>query len=105
MPKKISRLNIDKFSFAQLVSNNSGKTSGSGTMGVLISTVGCIGFLCSVICMLFKTSVPNLANESLAVIGIGAALLGYRKSKTDADQEPIMNVSDHPEQSPEQINS
>lgn len=100
MKKKLARLNIDKFSFAQLVSNNSGKTSGSGAMGVLICTVGCLGFLVSVGFAIFKSEAVNLANESLTAIGIGAALLGYRKSKIEDDQAPIVNVSDHPEEQP-----
>ena len=39
------KLDINKFSFAQLTSNSDGKTSGSGTMGILICTIGCLTFL------------------------------------------------------------
>ena len=36
---------IDRFSFAQLTSNNNGKTSASGTAGIYIIAIGGICFL------------------------------------------------------------
>ena len=72
---------INKFSFAQLTSNNDGKTSGSGSMGVLICTVGSLCFLLGVVDKMFLTKTIDIVNESIILIGIGAALLGYRKSR------------------------
>ena len=37
--------NIQKFSFAEMTSNSSGKTSGSGTAGLYIVFIGGITFL------------------------------------------------------------
>jgi hypothetical protein len=68
--------NIDKFSFAQMTSNSTGKTSSSGVMGCLICTTGCITFL---IGSLLKH--VEILSQSVLVITIGAGLLGYRKSK------------------------
>ena len=67
---------INKFSLAQLTSNDSGKTSASGTCGVLICTIGSLCFLYGAI---LKQS--DLINQSVIMTTIGAGLLGYRKSK------------------------
>ena len=71
--------NIKKFSFGELTSNNSGKTSGSGTAGLIISVVGA---LCFVFGCIIKDTV--IITSSVTVITIGATLLGYRKSKEDS---------------------
>lgn len=70
---------INKFSFAQMTSNSNGKTSASGTMGVLICTVGSISFLYGSI-----VKDNNILLQSVVFTGIGAGLLGYRKSQDPA---------------------
>ena len=72
---------INKFSFSQMTSNSDGKTSGSGTMGVLICTVGSLCFLLGTIDKLFVTGSIDVITQSIIFVGIGATLLGYRKSK------------------------
>lgn len=72
---------INKFSFAQMTSNSDGKTSASGTMGVLICTIGSICFLYG---SLIKDS--DILLQSVVFTGIGAGLLGYRKSQYPAKQ-------------------
>ena len=69
------KLDIEKFSFGQLTSNSDGKTSGSGTEGLLISTIGAICFLYATI-----FSHPELIANILLFTGMGVGLLGYRKS-------------------------
>lgn len=83
MKKKLSRLamDINKFSFSQMTSNTSGKTSGSGTMGLLICVVGSLCFLLGCIDKLFINKDADIVMQSIVFVGIGAALLGYRKSK------------------------
>jgi hypothetical protein len=64
---------IKKFSFAEMTSNDNGKTSGSGTMGILAVSIGTIIFAYAAFCA------AALVNPAVTVIGIGAALLGVRK--------------------------
>lgn len=71
---------IDRFSFAQMTSNSDGKTSGSGTMGVLICTIGCLTFLLGCIDKMFINKDIDILTQTIIFTGIGAALLGYRKS-------------------------
>ncbi len=77
------KLDINKFSFAQLVSNNSGKTSGSGTMGCLTCFAGVIGFLLGMVDKMWLSKTADVMNSSIIVVTIGAGLLGYRKSQPD----------------------
>jgi hypothetical protein len=68
--------NIKKFSFSELTSNNSGKTSGSGTSGLFICLIGAITFAFG--CFI---KAAMIIDPSVIVITIGAGLLGYRKSQ------------------------
>lgn len=72
------KVNINKFSFAQLTSNNDGKTSGSGTMGVLVCTIGTLCFLLGCIDKMFINKDIDVITQSIILVGIGAALLGHR---------------------------
>ncbi len=78
------------FSFGQMTSNHDGKTSGSGSMGILICTIGSISFLLGVIDKLWITGAIDVMTQSIIFTGIGAALLGYRKGK-----EGILPVTDN----------
>jgi len=83
MAKKLTRMiaSLEKFSFAQMTSNVNGKTSSSGTMGVLICTVGTLCFFMGCIDKMFIGKDIDIVTQSIVFVGIGAALLGYRKSK------------------------
>ena len=70
---------INKFSFAQMTSNESGKTSASGTMGVLICTVGTLCFLLGCVDKLFISKDIDVITQSIMFVGIGVSLLGVRK--------------------------
>ncbi len=70
---------INKFSFAQMTSNESGKTSASGTMGVLICTVGTLCFLLGCVDKLFLSKDIDVITQSIIFVGIGVSLLGVRK--------------------------
>lgn len=72
--------NINKFSLAQMTSNNDGKTSASGTMGSLTIITGLLGFLVGVVDY-FIDGKGDIMTQSLLVITIGCGLLGFRKSK------------------------
>jgi hypothetical protein len=77
--------NISKFSFAEMTSNDDGKTSGSGTTGIFISSIGGLCFLLGAVDKMFLSGTVDILTQSIIVIGIGVGLLGYRKGKsTDA---------------------
>jgi hypothetical protein len=71
---------IDRFSIAQMTSNSDGKTSGSGTMGVLMCTIGTICFFMGCLDKMFISHDIDILTQTIIFTGIGAALLGYRKS-------------------------
>ena len=73
--------NIEKWSLAEATSNSDGKSSGSGTAGILIVFVSCLGFLLGVYDHIWGTKTSDVMIESLAFCGVGAGLLGYRKGK------------------------
>lgn len=81
------KLDINKFSWSQLFSNNDGKTSGSGFLGVIIGITGCLVFILGAVDTIFLTKGSLVINAAVTVIGIGAATLAARKyiSKNDSD--------------------
>jgi len=91
MPFKNLKRDLDKFSFAQMTSNSDGKTSGSGTMGVLICAFGSMCFLLGCIDKMWFTNTIDIITQSIIFTGIGAGLLGYRKSKDNAPKEVIVD--------------
>lgn len=72
---------INKFSFAEMTSNDNGKTSGSGTVGIVISLIGGLCFLLGSADKMFFSGTVDILTQSILVIGIGVGLLGYRKGK------------------------
>jgi hypothetical protein len=72
---------IRKFSWTEMTSNETGKTSASGTIGVIISLVGALGFLFGIADKMFLNKSVEILDQSIFVIGIGVGLLGYRKGK------------------------
>ena len=91
MKKKIIAA-IDKFSFAQMTSNNNGKTSGSGTAGIYIIFIGGICFLLGCIDKMFLDESVDIITQSIILVGIGASLLGYRKSKDSSEEIEILKI-------------
>jgi hypothetical protein len=76
--KKIKE-RMERFSFAQMTSNADGKTSASGTMGVLICVVGSFCFLLGCADKVFINHDIDIITQSIVFVGIGAGLLGLRK--------------------------
>jgi len=72
---------MERFSFAQLTSNSDGKTSGSGTAGLYIVFIGGICFFLGCIDKMFLDKSVDILTQSIILVSLGAALLGYRKSK------------------------
>lgn len=96
---------ISKFSWAELFSNDNGKTSGTAFCGIIISMVGTLCFFLGCIDKMWFSHSIDIITQSIVLVGIGAALLGVRKvvgSKTTTDT----STTDAPsEESVQQINS
>jgi hypothetical protein len=85
--------NIQKFSFAEMTSNSSGKTSGSGTAGLYIVFLGGLCFVLGCVDKVFIGKDIDVVTQSIIFTGIGATLLGYRKSKDNTELiEPTTDV-------------
>ena len=105
--------NISKFSWAELFSNETGKTSASGFAGVIISLVGTLCFIMGCIDKMFFTKSVDIITQSIILVGIGVTLLGVRKvaksgnvhqKEKSAVQQPIQ--PEQPQEQPiQQINS
>ena len=89
---------ISKFSWAEMTSNESGKTSASGTVGVIISLIGALGFLLGIVDKMFLGKSIEILDQSIFVIGIGVGLLGYRKGKdpNPPTEEPPAESEEEP---------
>lgn len=72
-------IDINKFSFAQMTSNNDGKTSASGTMGSLCVAAGVLSFIYGVVDYSFLSHQNEVMSQSLLLIAAGTGLLGLRK--------------------------
>ncbi len=94
MKKTTKKFGFDteKFSFGQLTSNSNGKTSATGTAGLYIIAVGGICFLLGCIDKMFLNQNVDIVTQSIIFVGIGAGLLGYRKSKQS--QENVESVQE-----------
>lgn len=90
--------NMEKFSFAQLTSNSNGKTSGSGTAGLYIVFIGGVCFLLGCIDKMFLDKSIDIITQSIVMVTIGAALLGYRKSKDGTPVEENKSTETTPEE-------
>lgn len=70
-----------KFSLAEMTSNSMGKTSASGTMGIIICTTGTLCFLLGCLDKIFLTHEIDVITQSIIFVGIGASMLTYSKSQ------------------------
>jgi hypothetical protein len=98
---KIQNLgDIKKFSFGEMTSNDSGKTSGTSSAGLYIIFIGGICFFLGCIDKMFIDKSIDIINQSVMFTTIGAALLGVKNivngKKVKAKEEPT---------SPEPLNS
>jgi hypothetical protein len=83
---------IKKFSFGEMTSNDTGKTSSTSTAGVYIIFIGGLCFLLGCIDKMFLDKSIDIINQSVMFTTIGAALLGVKNvvgagKKPDAPKE------------------
>jgi len=70
-----------KFRFAETFNNSTGKTSGSGMIGVLMGLTAIFSFIAGTIGLYFKLpDMMNLIDASLQLGLLSGALLGLRKA-------------------------
>lgn len=75
-----------KFRWQELIQNTTGKTSGSGTVGVLIGLISSLGLI--VASVAFFMQLPDtmeLFDKFITAMGISALLLGVRKFTAKKD--------------------
>ena len=91
--------NIKQFSFSEMTSNSSGKTSGSGTAGLYIVFIGGLTFFMGCVDKMFLNKDIDVITQSVVFVGIGATLLGYRKSKDKTEEPTVEEVTETTEES------
>lgn len=69
---------ITKFSFAEMTSNNNGKTSATSVAGLYIIAIGGLCFLLGAIDKMFLDNSIDIIEQSAWFTSIGAALLGVK---------------------------
>lgn len=79
---RITSKNPNKFSWEEITSNPDGKTSATTTMAIMICTIGTLCFLAGcIIKMINPDGNIDVITQSIVFVGIGAGLLGYKKSQ------------------------
>ena len=95
---------IKKFSFAEMTSNNNGKTSVTSTMGAYIIIIGGLGFIAGCIDKMYINNSIDIINQSIMLVTIGAGLLGIKNitggknQYLNAKAEQIKSESDESSQ-------
>jgi hypothetical protein len=97
--------NISKFSWAELFSNDSGKTSGTAFCGIIICLVGSLCFLLGCIDKMWISHSIDIITQSIVFVGIGATLMGVRKVVGQKSNDSTQKTETTTEQPVEQIKS
>ena len=99
----MANLSHREFSLGELFSNDSGKTSGTAFVGIIISLVGTFCFFLGCIDKMWISQTIDIITQSIVLVGIGATLLGVRKV-VNSSSTPLVDpgTTDQPIQ---QINS
>ncbi len=75
------------FRWQELIQNTTGKTSGSGTVGVLVGIISAIGLIvASVAFFMQMAGTMELFDKFITALGISALLLGVRKFAAKKDE-------------------
>lgn len=87
----MANLEHGKFSWGELFSNDSGKTSGTAFVGVIICLVGTLCFLLGCIDKMWISKDIDVITQSITFVLIGASLMGLRKVVTS---KPTKSTTD-----------
>ena len=71
--------NKKKFSWSELFSNESGKTSATAFCGVVICISGTLCFVLGCLDKMYVSKTVDIITQSIVFVGIGATLMGVRK--------------------------
>lgn len=74
-----SKPNISRFSWAEMFSNDNGKTSGTAFCGIIISLVGTVCFFLGCIDKMWINKSIDIITQSITLVLIGASLMGLKK--------------------------
>jgi len=97
---------IEKFSFGEMTSNDTGKTSVTSTSGAYIIAIGGFCFLLGCIDKMFLSKSIDIINQAVMFTTIGAALLGVKnvvgagKDKQPAATDAVDPVADPVDDNP-----
>lgn len=72
------KCDVQKFSFGEMTSNDSGRTSSTKVSGLYIIFIGGIAFIMGCIDKMFFGNTIDIINQSVMFTTIGAALLGVK---------------------------
>ncbi len=86
--------NISKFSWAELFSNDNGKTSGTAFVGIIVSLVGTLCFFMGCIDKMFVGHTLDIVTQSIVLVGIGATLLGVRKVVSSKNGDAVQETEE-----------
>jgi len=81
--EKIS--NHGDFSWAELFSNDNGKTSGTAFCGIVVCLIGAICFLLGCVDKMWISHSTDIITQSIVFVGIGVTLMGVRKVVSSND--------------------
>ena len=91
----LNKVDINKFSFAQAMSNSNGKTSGSKFAGFLALVTGMIGLICSLFFELMKSvNSVTFLTVSAGLITSSLIMFGYSKKKATKDTTNVESTEE-----------
>lgn len=85
--------NISKFSFAEIFSNENGKSSGTAFCGITICLTGSLCFLLGCIDKMFFSNSIDIITQTIIFVGIGATLMGVRRMAGSGTQNSTSDSS------------
>jgi hypothetical protein len=89
-----------QFSWSELFSNETGKTSSTAFCGVVICVAGTLTFILGCFDKMWVTKSLDVINQSIMFVGIGAALMGVRKV---VDSKNPIDPNQFPQEDPNQM--
>jgi hypothetical protein len=86
-----TRPNISKFSWAEMFSNDNGKTSGTSFTGIIICITGTLCFFLGCIDKMWINNSIDIITQSITLVLIGASLMGLKKWVGNSPASPDQN--------------